>query len=167
MTLTSKPMDDKPQAINSFWRRPEYFISYSPYRSSISSEAAARSEVCPGNQGNLKLSLKLIELNFEHGHLRTKSSSVWGSTCTVPLAKLYRSILERQVHIGKKTCSKKDPDKIGFQRIICFDCSFFRSGLFAEKFQDRTSWRDPSQQFYSAHIRQSPLAHCQGESHVS
>ena len=46
-------------------------------------------------------------------------------TRTVPSVKLCSSILDRQVHIGKKTFSKKELNKTGFQCIICFGCRFF------------------------------------------
>ena len=64
---------------------------------------------------------------------------------TVPLVKLSRSILERQVHIGKNVIEKRTRKKEVSAHNL-FRLQFFRSGLFAEKFLDRTSRRDPSQQ---------------------
>ena len=46
----------------------------------------------------------------------------------------------------RKTKSKQELDKNRFQSIILFRLQIFWSGLFAEKFLDRTAQRDDSQQ---------------------
>ena len=75
------------------------------------------------------------------------------AVCTVPLVKLSRSILEQRVHIGKNVTEKELTKKnVSAHSIRRFDHSFFRSELFAEKFLDRTSWRDSSRDFFEKKV---------------
>ena len=78
-------------------------------------------------KGIFKRSLKFNEGYFEHRHLYTKSSSAWGSTCTVILVKYIEVSWNDKFTLQKKHDQKKNSKKKQVLANYLFRLQFFRS----------------------------------------